>query len=154
MSTTTAVLTQTPKEIRPERVPWTVWVSLIGTASAVTGGVWDISWHVSIGRDSFWTAPHLLIQLCAVTGGLTALFLVTRTTFFGDEVSRGSSVRLFGLRAPLGAFLCGWGALTMLTSAPFDNWWHEAYGLDVRIVSPPHTLLAMGRRGLEASVDV
>ena len=32
----------------------------------------------------------------------------------------------------------------MITSAPFDNWWHEAYGLDVKIVSPPHTLLAMG----------
>src|SRR5690606_25508842 len=27
---------------------------------------------------------------------------------------------------------------------PFDNWWHEAYGLDVKILSPPHTLLAIG----------
>jgi hypothetical protein len=32
----------------------------------------------------------------------------------------------------------------MLTSAPFDNWWHDAYGLDVQIVSPPHTVLALG----------
>jgi hypothetical protein len=32
----------------------------------------------------------------------------------------------------------------MLTSAPFDNWWHNAYGLDVKIISPPHTLLVMG----------
>ena len=32
----------------------------------------------------------------------------------------------------------------MLTSAPFDNWWHNAYGLDVRIISPPHALLAVG----------
>ena len=32
----------------------------------------------------------------------------------------------------------------MLTSAPFDNWWHNAYGLDVKIVSPPHTLLMLG----------
>ena len=32
----------------------------------------------------------------------------------------------------------------MLTSAPFDNWWHNAYGLDVRIISPPHALLAIG----------
>ena len=32
----------------------------------------------------------------------------------------------------------------MLTSAPFDDWWHSAYGLDVKILSPPHTLLAMG----------
>ena len=32
----------------------------------------------------------------------------------------------------------------MLTSAPFDDWWHNAYGLDVKIISPPHMLLAAG----------
>jgi hypothetical protein len=32
----------------------------------------------------------------------------------------------------------------MLTSAPFDDWWHNAYGLDVVILSPPHFLLALG----------
>jgi len=32
----------------------------------------------------------------------------------------------------------------MVTSAPFDNWWHDAYGLDVRIISPPHSVLALG----------
>src|SRR6185503_5907357 len=32
----------------------------------------------------------------------------------------------------------------MLVSAPFDNWWHNAYGLDVQIVSPPHMVLAAG----------
>ena len=36
----------------------------------------------------------------------------------------------------------------MLTSAPFDNWWHEAYGLDVKIISPPHMLLALGFAGI------
>jgi multisubunit Na+/H+ antiporter MnhB subunit len=32
----------------------------------------------------------------------------------------------------------------MLISAPFDNWWHDAYGVDVKILSPPHTVLALG----------
>ena len=32
----------------------------------------------------------------------------------------------------------------MIASAPFDNWWHDAYGLDVKILSPPHMLLAAG----------
>ena len=32
----------------------------------------------------------------------------------------------------------------MLFSAPFDDWWHNAYGLDVEILSPPHTVLAAG----------
>src|SRR5207249_6548012 len=30
------------------------------------------------------------------------------------------------------------------TSAPFDNWWHNAYGLDVKVLSPPHVILALG----------
>ena len=32
----------------------------------------------------------------------------------------------------------------MISSAPFDNWWHDAYGLDVKILSPPHMVLAAG----------
>jgi hypothetical protein len=36
----------------------------------------------------------------------------------------------------------------MLTSAPFDDWWHSAYGLDVKIVSPPHILLGYGMLGI------
>src|SRR2546428_13616533 len=37
----------------------------------------------------------------------------------------------------------------MSASAPLDNWWHNAYGLDVKIISPPHTLLALGFVGIE-----
>jgi hypothetical protein len=37
----------------------------------------------------------------------------------------------------------------MITSAPFDNWWHNAYGLDVKIVSPPHMVLAAGMIAIE-----
>ena len=44
----------------------------------------------------------------------------------------------------MGAWVTIWGALAMLTSAPFDNWWHDAYGLDVKILSPPHSILAAG----------
>ncbi len=44
----------------------------------------------------------------------------------------------------LGAWVCIWGTFAMLTSAPFDDWWHNAYGLDVKIISPPHMVLAAG----------
>ncbi len=53
-------------------------------------------------------------------------------------------MRVLGFRGPLGAFIAAWGGITMLTSAPFDDWWHNAYGLDVKILSPPHVLLAIG----------
>ena len=54
------------------------------------------------------------------------------------------TVRFWGFRAPLGAWVAIWGAFAMLTSAPFDNWWHNAYGLDVEVLSPPHALLGAG----------
>ncbi|WP_353717703.1 hypothetical protein [Dyadobacter sp. 676] len=37
----------------------------------------------------------------------------------------------------------------MLTSAPFDDWWHNTYGLDVTILSPPHTVLILGIIGIQ-----
>jgi len=53
-------------------------------------------------------------------------------------------VKVWGFRGPLGAWVLIWGALVMVVSAPFDDWWHYAYGLDVEILSPPHTVLAVG----------
>src|SRR2546426_4371395 len=37
----------------------------------------------------------------------------------------------------------------MIVSAPFDNWWHNAYGLDVKVLSPPHVILALGFTGIQ-----
>ncbi len=58
-------------------------------------------------------------------------------------------MRVLGFTYPLGEFLAAWGGVAMLTSAPFDNWWHNVYGLDVKIVSPPHSLLVAGVFGVE-----
>jgi hypothetical protein len=46
--------------------------------------------------------------------------------------------------------VAAWGGFVMLTSAPFDDWWHGAYGLDVKILSPPHVVLALGIFAIEA----
>jgi hypothetical protein len=125
-------------------VPWYVQTSLIASASAMAGELWDISWHISIGRDSFWTPAHLLIQFCAVLGASTCAWLLLRTTLSKDPEARMGSVRVLGFYGPMGAFVVMWGAAAMLTSAPYDNWWHNAYGLDVKILSPPNVLLVMG----------
>jgi hypothetical protein len=99
---------------------------------------------MSIGRDSFWTPAHLLIQAGGLIAGVSSGYVAIRTTFFGTDAERNSAVSFWGFRAPLGAWICIWGCGAMLTSAPFDNWWHNAYGLDVRIISPPHAVLAIG----------
>ena len=61
-----------------------------------------------------------------------------------NTIEKVGSIHFWGLKAPLGALFCIWGSGAMLTSAPFDDWWHNAYGLDVKILSPPHALLAIG----------
>jgi hypothetical protein len=110
----------------------------------MVGVYWDISWHMSIGRDSFWTPAHLLIQAGGLIAGLSSGYVALRTTFAGTEAEKNAAVTFWGFRAPLGAWISIWGCGAMLTSAPFDNWWHNAYGLDVKIISPPHTILAIG----------
>ena len=81
--------------------------------------------------------------------GPLSAYLILSTTFLPGSAFRHVSVRIWGLSGPLGAFASAWGGLMMLVSAPFDNWWHNAYGLDVRIISPPHMVLAAGFFGIE-----
>jgi len=45
-------------------IPWYLWSAALAVTSAYVGGYWDISWHRSIGRDSFLSAPHLAIYAC------------------------------------------------------------------------------------------
>jgi hypothetical protein len=128
---------------------WPLGFVLAASTAVALGTHWDISWHRSIGRDAFWSPPHVLIYLGAVLAGAAAAALIFSATFgatFGRDprARRAAGVGVLGFRGPLGAFVCAWGGGAMLVSAPFDDWWHNAYGLDVKILSPPHVLLAVG----------
>jgi hypothetical protein len=123
---------------------WPLRAVLFASACIVVGVIWDISWHSTIGRDTFWTLPHLLEQLGALVAGLSCGWLALRITFAGTPPQRAASVKFWGFSGPLGAWVAIWGTILMIASAPFDNWWHNAYGLDVKIVSPPHMVLALG----------
>ena len=125
-------------------MPWPLAVAVLGSTAVVVGLLWDISWHASIGRDTFWTPAHLAIYLGGLASGLSAGWVALATTFAGTPERRAETVGFWGFRAPLGAWVAIWGSIAMITSAPFDNWWHDAYGLDVKIISPPHLLLAAG----------
>jgi hypothetical protein len=128
-----------------ERAPWHVYAVLFASLSVVVGVLWDISWHSSIGRDTLWSPPHLAMYLGGVVAGVACGWYVLHTTFAGLPADRAVSVTFWKyFRGPLGAWMCIWGAFAMMTSAPFDDWWHNAYGLDVKILSPPHAVLALG----------
>jgi hypothetical protein len=125
-------------------IPWYLWCSALAVTSVTVGAHWDVSWHRSIGRDTFWTPAHMAIYLCGVLAGIACGYLIFYTTFSRNQEAKRGAVHVLGFAGPLGAFLAAWGGVTMITSAPFDNWWHNAYGLDVKIVSPPHTVLVLG----------
>src|SRR5690349_7238990 len=76
-------------------LPWYVAAALVAATSAKVGVIWDISWHRSIGRDTFWTPAHMAIYLGGVLAGLACGWLVLRTTFAGDREDRAATVRFW-----------------------------------------------------------
>jgi len=123
----------------------TVPAVLFSSAAIVIGLHWDIAWHRSIGRDTFWSPPHVLEQVAAAIAGLFCGWRVIYTSFLGADQDRASAVRWWKLfYGPLGGWVCIWGTIAMISSAPFDDWWHNAYGLDVKILTPPHVFLLLG----------
>lgn len=126
-------------------IPLSIYAVSLASLLTIVGILWDISWHRSIGRDKFLSPPHILVYLGAIFAGLFSGIQVLYNSFFRKEAARATDIRVWGIfYSPLGSLFCIWGAIAMLTSAPFDDWWHNAYGLDVTILSPPHTLLALG----------
>ncbi len=126
------------------QIPWFCWATILGGLCLTVGILWDISWHSTIGRDTFFTPAHIAVYLGGSLGGIVCGWLVLQATLLQRGAYRERTVSVLGFRGPIGAWVVIWGASAMLVSAPFDDWWHNAYGLDVRILSPPHVLLALG----------
>ena len=146
------IRTSTHVATQSATVPWYIWCGALAVTSATIGGAWDVSWHRSIGRDSFWTPAHMAIYACGVLAAIVCGYLILSYTFGRSAELKAASVNVLGFRAPLGAFIAAWGGIAMITAGPFDNWWHNAYGLDVKIVSPPHALLILGIRGVGVGI--
>lgn len=118
---------------------------LVGGVLAVFATYWDEAWHTDVGRDTFWAAPHLLLYgsigvvgLCVVGWGVAQL-ATARSSFTTSLRNR-----------PLVA--AGAGALGALVAAPIDGFWHEAYGRDAVLWSPPHMLALLGAIALVLGV--
>ena len=154
VATTSAPGTITPVETSVSERTWPLYAVCFASLSIVVGLIWDISWHRTIGRDTFWSPPHVLEQVAALITGLSCGWLVLHTTLRGTPEEHARSVRFWGFRGPLGAWICIWGTIMMITSAPFDDWWHNAYGLDVKILSPPHMVLAWGMIAIQVGAMV
>jgi hypothetical protein len=118
-------------------------IAVGGAILALAGGYWDDAWHTERGRDDFLIAPHIAIYggVMLVGGALAAAIL--------------RSARRHGitgaLRVPTIALATTSVAVT-LASGPIDNAWHEAFGRDAVIWSPPHMLGIVGTICLGAAI--
>src|SRR5436190_24357505 len=100
-----------PSEVSPPRtatVSGYAWAVLVGGTSIAIGILWDISWHRTIGRDTFWTPAHMAIYFGGLLGGLTCGWLVIRTTFFATREEKRGALRLWGFHGPLRAWVTIW----------------------------------------------
>lgn len=95
---------------------WHAYALFAAATMVAVGIIWDISWHMSIGRDTFWTPAHLLIQSGGLIAGVGSGFLALRTTFWGTAAEKASAVSFWGFRAPFGAWIAilGCGAMLLL----------------------------------------
>ena len=117
------------------------YLPLAGFLLALFGTYWDDAWHTEEGRDTFFIAPHLMlyagISLTGIALGAWAIL-----------VARSLGVRRALQHPPIVLGLSG--VIVTLLAAPIDNLWHEAFGRDSVVWSPPH-MLGVGGSALIAS---
>lgn len=111
-------------------------ITLLSMLLALWGTYWDDAWHTDIGRDTFWSPPHLfLFGGIAIAGIGVALHAL-------QELRSPRGLR--ALLANRGLLLSLVGAGATLASAPIDEFWHVLYGRDAVAWSPPHMLGLVG----------
>jgi hypothetical protein len=119
-------------------------IAYAGGAIGMWGTFYDTAWHRTIGRDTFWSLPHLFIY----GGGLLvwiAVSLALVLTSRGRLADVGGPiVRLGSLRLPFGFAVTGLGVIIVIGAAPVDIWYHGTFGKDVLIWSPPHMQAVVG----------
>lgn len=120
-----------------------VLVAFAGALSALAGAWWDDAWHTERGRDDVFIAPHIAIYagIAASGGALSVWALLTARAQGTAAVWHHRPLRLALLSV----------AVT-LASGPIDSAWHEAFGRDSVIWSPPHMLGIAGTLALGASI--
>ena len=109
------------------------------------GTQWDIAWHLRIGRDSFWIAPHLMTYTGVTLMVLTSWGMLAWSSWraLGGAREPGA-LRVAGFTGTRGWHLAAWSIALTVLAAPIDDLWHRLFGLDVTLWSPPHLLGLLG----------
>lgn len=116
-------------------------MGLLALVVAVLGFYWDVAWHIELGRDEFiFTPAHSGIffgLLLIVAAGMTSIILATH---------QQADVRheWAGMRIPSAAVAIVALGVGALTGFPLDEFWHQAYGIDVTMWGPTHLVMISG----------
>ena len=110
-------------------------IMAVGTLFGLIGLYWDVAWHIDVGRDTFFTAPHNFLY--------TSMLIVLLVSLYGLVRDRRDTV----LHLPLGRFrlhpgilIVAIGAALELTFAPADELWHRYFGADATLWAPMHLI--------------
>ena len=116
-------------------------VGMFALLVAVIGFYWDVAWHIELGRDEFiYTPAHMMIVTglgMIVVSAATAIVLASVT---GAEVGK----RIGRIVIPLSAIPTALLGLGALSGFPLDEFWHQAYGVDVTMWGPTHLVMISG----------
>jgi len=115
---------------------------LIMLLVALIGFYWDVAWHVDNGRDDqLFTPSHVMILVGL--GGL--IYASAIAVLFASLEKADVGLRVGPLRIPWSAVLLATLGIGGVAAFPLDAMWHDAYGIDVTLWSPPHIqLIAAG----------
>jgi hypothetical protein len=114
----------------------------LGGVAAVLGLYWDDAWHTDVGRDTLFAPPHLLLY-----AGVGLLLLTVASWAWQRVRLEGWTVlRDLTLTLPL------LGATVTLAAAPVDELWHELFGRDAVVWSPPHMVAVAGMLAFAAGL--
>jgi len=118
-------------------------VQVAGALSGATGLYWDVSYHISLGRDEGPLAnpAHYFIFL-----GLIAIFVGAALAMcLADGNLPRRTLRISRTwRVPMGPAISAGVALAALAGFPLDDAWHRLFGQDVTEWGPTHVVMIGG----------
>ena len=119
-------------------------VSLVSLVTALLGMYWDISLHISRGRDA---GPLANIAHYPILIGLFGIFSagVLAVVLPKGERPGAAAVRITrDWYAPAGGVLLAGAGFYALLGFPLDDVWHRVFGQDVTLWGPTHLMLIGG----------
>src|SRR2546428_10298637 len=109
-------------------------VGVAGVFLQIAGAQWDVSAHILVIVETFFTPAHTVLY--------TGIALVALASFYGlllqsKTVANGSpSHSLF-----IGVSIAAVASSLQIITAPIDFWSHSTYGFDPFLFTPAHSLL-------------